>query len=92
MNNDDYGHWWNDPFGYSKILRAQGLLDEDELVIEATQEEKTDLRKFQEELRKEWCVGCCWEFKDRQRFPCDSCNRNLDAKHPEKGDAYIRRK
>ena len=90
--SDNYdGHWWNDPLGLTKILRSQGTLDEDECYIEP-HETKSDLRKWQEEQRKDWCVDCQWEHKERLAFPCNSCNRNLDANFPECGDSFIKKK
>ena len=84
------GHWWNDPLGLTMIMRSQGTLDEDECYIEP-HETKSELRKWQEEQRKDWCVGCQWELSSRDKFPCTDCNRNIDATNP-RGDSFIKKK
>lgn len=86
-------HWWNNPLGLSMILREQGILDEDELLYPPEEPKpKSELRLFQEELRQDWCTGCEWEHKERLAFPCNSCNRNIDANFPERGDSFCKKK
>ena len=72
---------------YTKQLGLESLFFVNRII-----RKKSALRKFQEELRKDWCKRCQWENGDRTKHPCSRCIRNLnsdDSKEAWSMDAYV---
>lgn len=83
----DEGHWWRDPFGLTKILREQGVLDEDEFALS-----KEDYDKEVQGKDRYNCRFCEWEYSNIQSHPCNDCSRNrYSGVIGRMKDAYVSR-